>query len=213
MTGFLHGRGRAGPITRLAAMPGRIRKSLLVCVFALSLAGCGGGDDGSIPSDEAGQLLALLAAVQNAAQDGDCELAQGNAQEFVDRVNNLPNGVDQEVSNELTKAAANLDDLASEPSECTPTGTSDTGGVQTTTEEETTTEPTSTIESTTESSTTESSTTTEEETTTEAPDEQPQEGQNNTTPPTGQGQGQGPPSTPGGNGPASGGVTGGGNAG
>ena len=204
-------RGRDDAITRLAAMPGRIRKSLLVCVFALTLAGCGSGDDGTIPSDEADQLLSLLAAVQNAAEDGDCDLAQGSAEEFVNRVNNLPEDVDPDVASALTKAATNLDDLASDPSECTATGTSGEAGVESTTSTTTTTtEPTSTTESTTTSST-ESTSTDEETTTVEPPENQPPQEDQNTQPPTGQGQGQ--QGGAGGGGPASGGVTGGGNAG
>jgi cell division septation protein DedD len=186
-------------------MAGRNRKSLLVCVFALALAGCGSSNDGTIPPSDADTLLTDLAAVQSDVAAGNCDFAKQHAQEFVDAVNALPSDVDPKVSGELTKAALNLDALASDPGQC---ATGATG--ETTTESTTSTTETSVpTESTTSEPTT---TTTEQETTTiSPPDEEP-----NTDPnqqPPGGGQDQGGQVGGGGLEPPTGGVAGGGGGG
>ncbi len=133
------------PLSRLAAMAGRTRISLLVCLFAFGLAGCG-SNDGTIPSEQAGDMLALLDALQSDVQDGQCDHVTGTAEEFSSRVQNLPSDVDSDVRNALTKAAAHLDELASAPSACTPVETGATGpsDVQTTPDTTTTEETTPT---------------------------------------------------------------------
>ena len=156
------------PVTRLAAMRGRHVICLLVCGFALALAGCGSDEDGTIPPDDADNLLNQVEAVQSAVEEGNCELAEDHAAELITTVNNLPNDVDTEVASELTRAADNLRGMTADPDECA-SGTSGVGGVQPidTTDTETTEEP----------ETTTTTTTTEEETTTEEPppeEEEPQ---------------------------------------
>ena len=154
------------PMSRLAAMAGRTQISLLLCAFAFGIAGCGGSSDGSIPQEQAGDLLALLDTLQNDVQAGECDHVTGTADEFASRVQQLPPDVDSDVRNELTKAAAHLDQLAGEASSCTPveTGASGPAGLETTTE-------TTTPDETTTTSTTEETTTT---TTDEAPPTEPQ---------------------------------------
>jgi hypothetical protein len=201
---------RAGPrtrVTRLAAMPGAIRKSLLVCVFALALAlaGCGSDDEGTIPPSDAENLLNQLAAVQSAVSEGDCDFAQEHAEEFAGAVEALPNDVEPKVAEELSKAAGNLETLAADPDQCTETGASGEDGVEPTTPTETAPEETSTTSTTS----TTSSTTDEETTTNEPSGEQPSEAPGQEPPSGNQGQGGGT----GGGEPPTGGVTGGGNAG
>jgi len=188
------------PVTRLAAMRARLPICLLVCGFALALAGCGSDDDGTIPPDDAEGLLTVLAAVEKYADEGNCELAQSQAAEFISRVNALPNDVDPEVAGELTKAATNLDGLAA--NDCTETGASGLDEVQPDTTEAEPTEPETTVTETT---------TPEEETTTEEPpaeEEQPEEDQ--PAEPAGGGQDEGDqggsPTPGGGTAPPSGGV-------
>jgi hypothetical protein len=195
-------------------MAGRTRISLLVCLFAFGLGGCG-SDDGTIPSEQAGDMLALLDTLQNDVQDGDCDHVTGTAEEFSNRVDTLPSDVDSDVRNELTKAAAHLDQLASEPSSCTPAETGATGpsDVETTPETTTTEETTSTT--TEETSTT---TTTDEEAPTEPDNNGPGNGQQPDqapppAPPTDQGEGGDTGDNGGGVPSPSGGVGAGGGAG
>jgi hypothetical protein len=197
-------------------MAGRTRISLLVCLFAFGLAGCG-SNDGTIPSEQAGDMLALLDALQSDVQDGQCDHVTGTAQEFSSRVQNLPSDVDSDVRNALTKAAAHLDELAAAPSACTPVETGATGPSDvettpdTTTTEETT--PTTTEETTT-------TTTTDEEAPTEPDNNGSGNGSGNgeppdqaPAPPTDQGQGGDTGDNGGGVSPPSGGVTPGGSSG
>jgi hypothetical protein len=152
-------------------MAGRKRISLLSCASALAIAGCGSGD-GTIPQDKSDQLLNLLTATEGAITEGECERAQGFAQEFIAEVGDLPPEVDPEVAEELTTAAGNLDQLAGEPGECTETGASGATGETTTTTEETTTEEPETTTTTTEETTTDETTTEEPEE--EEPEEEPE---------------------------------------
>jgi hypothetical protein len=166
--------------------------------LALAFAGCGSGDDGTIPPGKADEMLALVTAVQSDVSNGDCERAQAHADELLSQIDQLPNEVDSAVVSELTKAATNLEQLSS--SDCVETGASGETAVPSTT---------STTESVTSTTTTETSTTTtkpETTTTTKPPEEQPTEDPN-AEPPGGQGQGGG------GVQPPSGGVSGGGNGG
>jgi hypothetical protein len=196
---------------------GRTRISLLACLFAFGLAGCG-SNDGTIPQDQSGDLLALLDNVKSQAESGDCDTASAYANEFAKRVDGLPSEVDPDVREELDKAAANLDQLASEPDQCQPveTGASGPDGVETPTESTETVEPTTT--STEEETTTTTTTTDEEEPTAPPSDDGGNPGQSDEglTPPSGD-EGQQGGSTGEGSGggvtPPSGGVGAGGGAG
>ncbi len=155
------GQGRRRPVTRLAAMLGRTRIALLLGVFAIGIGGCGGGEDGTIPTDESEALLSLLSAVQSSVSTGDCDIAEQTAAEVVDRVNNLPSDVDNELQEALTKASQQLVALANNPEECVGEGTSGPEGTDTTEPTTTEEEPTTTEEEPT--TTDEEPTTTEEE--------------------------------------------------
>ena len=137
------------PLSRLAAMARRRRISLLWCVLALALAGCGSGDDGTIPPEEADNLLTLLADVEDDVAAGDCDLAQSTRRRSSTRSTTLPGDVDPEVADELAGAADNLDRLAQSPDQCTETGASGAAEEQPTTEPTETVAPTTTEETTT----------------------------------------------------------------
>lgn len=165
--------GRQGPVTRLGAMLGRTRIALLAGIFALGIAGCG-GNNGTIPQDDSQQLLNMLSLLQNQVETGDCTLAEDTATKIDAAISNLPDSVDPNVQDALSKGAENLTELAKSPSQCTE-GASGAAGVQTT-------DTTSTDTTSTTSTTTETTSSTPETTTTETT--QPQQ---DTTeqPPTG----------------------------
>jgi hypothetical protein len=191
--------GRPRPVTRLAAMLGRTPIALLAGVFAIAIGGCGGSDDGSIPSSDSTKLLTLLSQLQSYVSTGDCALAEDAAADVTTAVQALPDGVDPDVETALAKGADHLAELTKDPTQCTDAGPSGETGVQTTE----TTSTTSTETSTTESTSTPDETTPSEDTGETPPTGTPP-GQDEQTPPAGNGQGtQG-----GGNGgaPTSGGV-------
>jgi hypothetical protein len=196
-------------------MRGRPLIPLLVCAFALTLAGCGSDDGGTIPPGDADTMLNYIQAIEEAVAEGDCEAASDNATELVNVVNTLPNDVDTEVAGELTRAADNLNELAD--TDCVA-GTSDVTGLDTT-ETDATAEPTETTTTTTTEpeTTTDEEPTDEEQTDEEPADEQPTdqggpEEDQGSEPPTGD-QGGGGQSQGGGVSPSSGGVEPGGDGG
>jgi hypothetical protein len=192
------------PLSTLAAMARRRRISLLWCVLALAIAGCGSGDDGTIPPEEADNLLTLLSDLEDDVAAGDCDLAQQHAQEVATAVEELPGDVDPEVADALAGAADNLDRLAQEPGECTETGTSGAAEEQPATEPTEAVTPTTTTEETT-------TTTTDEETSTPEPEEEEPSEEPEAPAPTEEGPSGGP--TEDGAESPSGGITGGGDAG
>jgi hypothetical protein len=166
----------------IAAMPKRLRPILLALIVAGASAGvlgCGGdgGPDPSISAQEAGVLVSRLDEIQSNVDVGSCLVAADRTEELLAEIDQLPDSVDQEVRNALTRGATNLLDLLEDPEQCEP---------RTTTVETTTTAPTTTEE---EPTTTQR---TRPETTTTPTQTQP----NTTTTPT-------TPTTPGG---ASGGI-------
>jgi hypothetical protein len=156
-------------IPRLAPMRRRTPIALLSCALTLAIAGCGSGD-GTIPEDESSTLLTLLASTQDAITEGDCELAQGLTEEFVSETASLPDGVDAKVAEELTTAARNLNDLASQPGECTETGATGLPEEEPEVSTPTETEPAETAE---EPETTEEPEPTDEPEPTEEPQQEP----------------------------------------
>ena len=134
-------------------MPARLRIMVLACALPATLAGCGGGDDGTIPSGQSDELLRQLDAIQNDIQTGNCDLVDDHAQAFAAAVSALPDDVDPKVRQGLTEASTQVVELSQQPDQCeTTTGATGPEGVEeTTTTEETTTEdePTSTTEETT----------------------------------------------------------------
>lgn len=145
--------GSSHHASRLAPMLRRGRKSLLVVVTAALLAGCGSGDEGTIPSGDADDLINLLNAVEAAVAEQDCGTAQDNADQFVTVVNNLPSEVDDEVKDGLRQAGERMTALSRDPGQCETEGGAT--GPQETTTAETTTEQEPTTSSTTEETTTE----------------------------------------------------------
>lgn len=136
--------------TRLAAMPGiraRLTCALAVAAGAFLLAACGGGEDGTIPQDAGDQLLARLASIEEAVNSGNCETARIDAVELTGAVNSLPDDVDPEVKQGLIQAAAQLQKLTEDPTQCVEPDTGTTDVIETTTS--TSSSTTSTTESTT----------------------------------------------------------------
>jgi hypothetical protein len=161
---------RQRPLSRLAAMPGRPQITLLACLLAAAVGGCGSDEDGTIPSGNSETLIMLLGGIEDNVAGGNCELAQKQASEFVAEVNLLPAEVDDEVKAGLQDAARRLEDLSNDPSQCEDT-TGETGFDEL---EPTTTEPTTTTETptTTTEPETETTTTTDTE---QQEEEQPEE--------------------------------------
>ncbi len=141
--------------SRLGAMPARAKISLLACVCAVTLAGCGSSEQGTIPPANSAQMITLLAAVEKNAGSGDCELAQRQADEFKHAVDLLPAEVDDEVKRGLFDVAENLIELTQDPSQCVDQGASGATGLVPTTDTSTTSvPPTTQTTTTTEPSTT-----------------------------------------------------------
>jgi hypothetical protein len=188
--------GRRMPRTRLAAVPRTQKIALLATVFTIFVAGCGDSDEGTIPSDQSDTLLGLLAEVENNVNIGDCELAEKNAEELVDTVNELPAEVDNEVQGALTRASQQLVAFTENPDECVEGATGEQGAepdpeTTTSTTEATTT---STTPTTTETTTTEEEEPEEEEPTEEPPPEEEPTPPDGGNPGNGGGGGVGPPS-------------------
>lgn len=186
-------------------MPGILRNAVLGAVAATAIAGCG-SDDGTIPPNDAENLINRLDVIESHVQDQNCDQAQAQADGFRDEVNLLPASVDDEVKRGLQQVADQLVELAESDCEVDE-GTTDIGGAV----DPETTEATDTTDATTETETTD----TTDEQTTEEPEEpveepvepdtaQPQESEQ-IEPPTGnQGQGGGSVGSDGGVGPSGG---------
>jgi hypothetical protein len=164
------GAGRREPLTSIAPMPGQLRNVVLGALAATVIAGCG-SDDGTIPPDNARDLITRLEAIDEQVSLGQCSEAQTQAETFASDVEELPGSVDNEVQRGLEESASRLVSLTS--SECEPEeGASGADGAVTTETEPTTTEETTTEETTTEETTTEEPA---DEESPEPEDEQPQE--------------------------------------
>jgi hypothetical protein len=149
-------------MTRLAAMSGPARKSLLACVLALALAGCGGdgeAGEGALSEEQAALLEDTLTEVEREFAGGRCEDARAEADQLVASVDALPLEVGPEVKEPLREMAKNLETLTAE--QCAETDVA----------EETTTPTTTSVPSTTVAPTT-TATKTEKETTTDPAEEE-----------------------------------------
>jgi hypothetical protein len=166
----------------IAAMPNKLRPILLALMLAALPAGaigCGGdgGPDPSLSSQEAAVLVSRLDEIRDNVDVGSCLVAADRTEQLLSEIDQLPDSVNQEVKNALTRGATNLLELLEDPNECER---------PTTTTEPTTTEETTTEETTTERTRPETTTTeTEPETTTTETQTQP-------TPTTGGSGGIGP---------------------
>ncbi len=131
-------------MSRLAAMGSWSQISLLVAFVALALAGCGGGDDGTIPQENGDALLTSLDALQSDFESGDCETIDLRAAEVQDQIEALPAAVDPEVRSGLEDAAAQLATLSADPPECTESGATGESEAEPTSENEVSTSTTTT---------------------------------------------------------------------
>ena len=121
--------------------------ALVVGAASGALAGCGGdsGPDPSLSGDEAAQLDAKLQEIQDNVAVGSCLVGADRVDDLLADVNELPDSVNQQVKNALTRGATNLKGLLEDPEKCESRAT--------TTTTESTTEPTTTEETTTETRT------------------------------------------------------------
>jgi hypothetical protein len=129
----------------IAAMPKRLRTIVLALIAAgvsAGLLGCGGdnGPDPSLSAQEAGVLVSRLDEIRSNVDVGSCLVAADRTEELLAEIEELPDSVNQDVRNALTRGATNLLDLLEDPEQCEP---------RTTTVETTTTAPTTTDEETT----------------------------------------------------------------
>jgi hypothetical protein len=129
--------GRLDALTRLAAMPGqkRVAGALAVAAAAVAISACGSSSGNpTIPSTNATELTTALNAVESAVNQGKCNRARAEAQNFIIAVNDLPDTVGTADKEALRSAGENLEKLAQKPSQCKPApiGTSGTQGNQTT---------------------------------------------------------------------------------
>ena len=129
----------------IAAMPNKLRPivlALIVAAASAGLLGCGGdsGPDPSLSGQEAGVLVSRLDEIQSNVDVGSCLVAADRTEELLAEVEQLPDSVNQDVKNALTRGATNLLDLLEDPDQCES---------RTTTTETTTTSPTTTEEDTT----------------------------------------------------------------
>jgi hypothetical protein len=143
-------------------MPGqkRVAGALAVAAAAVAISACGSSSGNpTIPSTNATELTTALNAVESAVNQGKCNRAQAEAQNFIDAVNQLPETVGTKDKEALRNAGENLEKLAQEPSQCKPApiGTTGTQGAETTT----TTTSTPTVVPTPTATTTTTSTTPE----------------------------------------------------
>lgn len=107
-------------ITRLAAVlrTRRICPALALAAALFAVAGCGSGDGGTIPTQDAETLLQGLDEVQASVEDGDCSAAQTNISQLNGAVYALPKEVGTETKEDLRKLVQNLAEMVQEPDQC-----------------------------------------------------------------------------------------------
>jgi hypothetical protein len=157
----------------IAAMPDLKRPIVLALVLGAAsgaLAGCGGdsGPDPSLSADEASLLDSKLQEIEDNVDVGSCLVAADRVDDLLADVNELPDSVNQQVKNALTRGGTNLKELLQDPEKCESRST--------TTTTESTTAPTTTEETTTRTRTQPTTTTntqTQPPTTTTPPPTQP----------------------------------------
>ena len=136
-----------GTLATIAAMPKRLRPTLLALILAVSAAlyGCGNsGPDPSIPKESSETLLAKIAEIKANVDVGSCLVAADKTNDLLADIASLPSSVNDEVKQALDSGANNLTLLLTDPSKCQ--GRSETTTTQSTiaptTTQETTTERT-----------------------------------------------------------------------
>jgi methylaspartate ammonia-lyase len=138
----------------IAAMRDTKRAIVLALVLGAAsgtVAGCGGdsGPDPSLSADQAATLDSKLQEIQDNVDVGSCLVAADRVDDLLADVNELPDSVNQQVKNALTRGATSLKGLLEDPDKCesrTTTTTTESTTAPTTTEETTTqrTQPTTT---------------------------------------------------------------------
>jgi hypothetical protein len=133
-------------------MPTKLRSAVLAAIPVagiLVLAGCGGDDgpDPSISKQDAQTLLAQIQEIEDNVEVGSCIVASDRTDQLISDIEELPDGVDEDVRKALDNGANNLRLQLADPDQCEREETTE----QTTTEEEpaTTEEETTTRETTT----------------------------------------------------------------
>jgi hypothetical protein len=143
-----HTEDRLSARASIAAMPNKLRSivlALIAAAAAAGLLGCGGDaePDPSLSGQEAGVLVSRLDEIQSNVDVGSCLVAADRTEELLAEVEQLPDSVNQDVRNALSRGATNLLDLLEDPNQCEPrTTTTETTTAPTTTEEDTTTQRT-----------------------------------------------------------------------
>jgi hypothetical protein len=137
------------------------RISLLACVSATLLAGCGSSEEPTIPSQNATEMLNALEGIRSSIAAGSCDIALEQADDFKRDVVLLPAPVDDTVKQGLFEVADRLPELIEQQPGCGPS-TTGAGGVLESAEQTTggpTTSPTTTTTTTTADPTTTTETT------------------------------------------------------
>src|SRR5258705_9388808 len=103
----------SGAPASIAAMPNRLRKTLLALSLAgviAGLLGCGGssGPDPSIPPQEAAVLSSKIDEIQANVQVGSCLVASAKTDDLIADIQQLPSSVNSDVKNALENGANNL---------------------------------------------------------------------------------------------------------
>jgi hypothetical protein len=129
-------------VTRLAAVLGTGPKALaLALVAALVLAGCGSGEDGTIPQSDAEEMLAQVDEIDQAVEEPDCTQAQTEIAQLRGQVDALPDTVGTETKGELFKLVERMEQQVTDPEQCEEPDTGASGEEAVVPEEETTTPP------------------------------------------------------------------------
>ena len=101
-------------------MPGGRSRLLGVAVVTagLSVAGCAEEDPRFIPDRDAQALRGTLDQVESAAEEGECDTAAAHVQEAMQRVNDLPAAVDEQLRARLLQGLQHL--AGRIPQDCPP---------------------------------------------------------------------------------------------
>jgi hypothetical protein len=133
--------------------PKRLATLTAIAAVGLAIAGCGSSDiDGTIPQEDADQLVSDLDAIEAANASHDCRSAQARTREFLQHVDELPATSGVALKEALRGAGDNLEQLVDDPCGAGATGesgqqatdseSSDTGSTPPTTPPASSTTPT-----------------------------------------------------------------------
>ena len=124
----------------------RLATAVAVCA-ALVFAGCGNGNEKTIPHDDGATLIRLLKQARDDAGDrSKCDSLERTIASIQARVQSLPASVDKDTRDSLTNGVSNLSDSARQ--ECQKTQTTTTKSTPTTPPQTTPTTPSTTTPTT-----------------------------------------------------------------